>query len=241
MTLYSSTAQIKIRDVKLFVILFLLGSIPAFAKEPAIDKYSAVIGRFAVDVCFAPDIGNKSRIFRRLQSDFSVKIATKDLAFEKVAREKINQMVSITGLKEKAIEAGKEPTVTIYAGSISDLKPIAQKSLRGLTLEHGCGWCTSPNIENTTTQGSIFICLDKLDRAKQEKHLQSGLMFVWGVTSHSDEFSQSFLSESATSSELQPLDIRLLKFLYSYVPSNTNPAQLRDILRENWEKMPNCP
>lgn len=221
----------------LLPILFLVT--PVLAKEPDIEKYSAQVARFVVDVCYSPAKGDTRKIFRRLPSEYSLSVQTKDAAFERVIREKIGKMASITGHKEKNVEAGKEPLITVYAGSFSELKPIANKADRSISLDSGYSSWAWWDIDETVTKGVIFICLDKLDQAKREQLLNHGLMFMWGVTSQSDEISQSSLYEGGSISTLQPIDIRLLKFLYTYVPTKTKPAQLRDLIRDNWEKVKN--
>ena len=245
LTKISVTAQnhteMKIR-IAISLCLVVLISLSAFARDLKFDKYSSKLRRFVSDVVFVVDHGDREKYAKRLPAKISVTYhatpAEKQLAGKKLAQFLDATSVEIVDGSDSKSEGETVADIQIYFGETTALQKEASKHGDQIQVGNGYVFWTWWDDDRVIEKAVVFIGTDRLSGKNLEDRLIEQLFGVFGLPSKSGEADNSCMTDddNAVFTELQPLDLALLKFYYTHIPAGTKPAEAAEIVREKWGK-----
>jgi len=222
----------------LILASLLVVATPSLSREIDLEKPSSKLRRFASDVIFEVEAGDREKYSKRLPE--AVIVTFHGQPQPKATAEKhLADFLDLTGTKkiDKAVEGTKSATIEIYFGSQAELAKAAEEIDRQITLERGYTYWTWWDEEKTINRAVVFVATDKLSGLALEDRLIEQLFGVFGLPARSNEFDESCLSsEEKVLTTLQPIDKALLTFYYRAVPAGTKPRDFDKIFRDQWKK-----
>lgn len=211
---------------------------PTLSQEVDLEKPSSKLRRFASDVIFEVEAGDREKYSKRLPEAVIVTYYGQP-QLRPTAEKHLAEFLKLTGTKriDKAVEGTKSATIGIYFGSHDELKKAAQEIDRQITLQRGYTYWTWWDEDRMINRAVVFIATDKLSGLALEDRLIEQFFGVFGLPARSNEFHESCLSsEEKILTTLQPIDKALLSFYYRAVPAGTRPRDFDKIFREKWAK-----
>jgi len=204
--------------------------------EIELEKPSAKLRRFANDVIFEVEAGDREKYSKRLPAAIAVEFHGKPEP-RPMAEKHLKELCEITGIT-KIDGPGAVPgaaKIGIYFGTQEELAGIAKGMERKITLKRGYTYWKWWDEGDTIERAVVFIATDKLSGAALEDRLLEQLLSIFGLPARSREFDESCLSaKDQVLTSLQPIDKALLSFYYRAVPAGTTPGEFDDIFREEW-------
>jgi len=211
---------------------------PSLSREVDLEKASSKLRRFANDVIFEVEAGDREKYSKRLPEAVIVEYFGQPQP-KPTAEKHMAEFLELTGIKkiDKAVEGTKSASIGIYFGSQDELAKSAKEIDRQITLERGYTYWTWWDEDKTINRAVVFMATDKLSGLALEDRLIEQLFGVFGLPARSNEFDESCLSsEEQVLTTLQPIDKALLNFYYRAVPAGTKPRDFEKIFRDEWEK-----
>lgn len=205
-------------------------------REVELEKPTPKLRRFANDVIFEVEAGDREKFSKRLPATISVEFHGKPEP-RPVADKHLKELCEITGVTKIDYPGATRGAakIGIYFGTQEELADIAKGMERKITLERGYSYWKWWDEGDTIHRAVVFIATDKLSGAALEDRLLEQLLSVFGLPSRSKEFDESCLSaKDQVLTSLQPVDKALLGFYYRTVPAGTTPGEFDDIFREKW-------
>lgn len=201
-------------------------------------KYSSKLTRFIVDVVFEVEAGNRERHSKRLPSHLKITYHCNPVQ-KKLCETKLAQFLNASGVSTEGTAKNSEPTATldIYFGETKDLYKAARKHENEIMLNRGYTYWKWWDTDRRITKALVFICTDKIAGKKLEDKLIEQLFGVFGLPSKSKEAEKTCVGiNDSIFTELQPLDLAVIKFCYQNIPAGSTPSEVKKIVREKWPK-----
>jgi len=220
----------------LLTLLFCLLATPILnSTEPDYEKYSARLNRFFKDALFVVDVGDKEKYTKQLPEQISVSINCNDISIRQNVIQQLDQFCDVAGISYTIANEPSSALLKIFIGQASEMKELCKEYSPKINLRSGRNYWIFWDKNSVINSGVIFLCNDVLTKPEEQASgLTVLLMGVFGVPSHSDEFKETCLNPRSSFTQMQPLDIRLLKFYYANITAGMRPADVQKVLREKW-------
>lgn len=216
------------------ILAILITVSSSLGREIELEKPSPKLRRFANDVIFEVEAGDREKFSKRLPAAIAVEFHGKPEP-RPIAEKHLKELCEITGVTN--MDGPGAAKIGIYFGTQEELAGIAKGMERKITLERGYTYWKWWDEGDTINRAVVFIATDKLSGAALEDRLLEQLLSVFGLPARSKEFDESCLSaEDQVLTSLQPVDKALLGFYYRAVPPGTTPGEFDDIFREKWSE-----
>ena len=209
-------------------------------RELDLEKPSSKLRRFASDVIFTVEAGDREKISKRLPKSIIARIQGQPGQIA-IAERHLKDLCKITGVERiEAAAPDKIPAkVDLYFGPKEELVPVAREMDAKITLDRGYTFWTWWDENGVIERAAVFIATDKLSGAAFEDRLIEQLFGAFGLPGRSKEFDESCLSlKEQVLTSLQPLDKAMLEFYYRAVPAGSGPRDVDTLFREEWSRKP---
>lgn len=211
---------------------------PLSGREIDLDKPSSKLRRFANDVIFEVEAGDREKYSKRLSETLTVEFFGQP-AEVALTEKHLTDFLLATGVKkiDKAVDGQRSAKISIYFGTQAELSKTAEKLSDKINLSRGYSYWTWWDKDRTINKAVIMLATDKISGEALEDRLIEMLLGVFGFAARSNEIDESCLtSKDAVFTTLQPVDKALLKFYYREVPAGTKPRDFDKLFRDKWKK-----
>lgn len=221
-----------------FLLVLSVAGTPILAREIDLDKPSSNLRRFASDVIFEVEAGDREKYSKRLPQALIVELFGQQ-APKAIAEKYLAEFLQLTGVKkiEKAVDGQRSAKIGIYFGSQDELSKTAKDLDRRITLSRGSTYWTWWDEDKTINRAVILVATDKVSGPALEDRFIEQLFGAFGLPARSNEIDESCLSsKDAVITTLPPVDKALLEFYYRAVPPGTKPREFDKLFRDEWKK-----
>ena len=208
------------------------------AREIELDKPSSKLRRFASDVIYEVESGDREKYSKRLPKHVIMDWHCTPKQ-QQLVQKHLDELFRCTGVSaNRPIGPLDQPAkISIYFGLQDELAKVAKKMDRQIDLERGYSYWTWWNDKRVIIRAVIFIATDRIAGANLEDRLIEQFLGVFGLPAKSDEFDESCMSsEEPVFTSLQPVDKALLEFYYRAIPAGTKPRDFDKVFKADWIK-----
>lgn len=236
----SGTAPALAHWLSALLVMALLPFSSSSGRELDLEKPSSKLRRFASDVIFTVEAGDREKISKRLPKSIIAQIHGQPGQIA-IAERHLKELCKITGVERiEAAAPDKIPLkIDLYFGPKAELVSVAGGMDSKITLDRGSTFWTWWDENGVIDRAAVFIATDKLSGAALEDRLIEQLFGAFGLPGRSKEFDESCLSlKEQVLTSLQPLDKAMLEFYYRAVPAGSGPRDVDTFFREEWSRKP---
>jgi hypothetical protein len=216
---------------RLLALLSVFMAASAYSGEAEFSAASGKVKRFVEDVVYMVSAGKREPYSKRWLAAPRLVVQSTDPELASFVE---NAYAEIC--REAGLEAAGDSALTIHIGPSRSLVEIAAKKSRSLDLRAGHTNWIWWNEDRSIHDAVIFLCVDRAPAASAHHLLLGHLLATFGFPSRSTEFNETRLSsKDTTTSELTPLDRKLIGFYYAHVPPGTRKSELRKLVDAHWQ------
>lgn len=222
----------------IIALTLVFSTLVASAREISPEKYSSKLRSFITDVVYEVEAGDRDKKFKRMAPYLQVTIHG-DQNAGAAFNSKLKEFLDATGVSSEKPQGGSAVVcdLQVYFGTTADIKTKAADIDKQIGFKDGATYWKWWDGSDTVDRAVIFVSTDEFKGPALNDRLVELLLGVFGLPSQSKRADNSCLSmKDEIKPSLQPLDIAVLKFLYTSVPAGTRPSALKKLVRENWPK-----
>ena len=208
---------------------------PASNQEDKSTKTASTAGdlakakRFVPSVVYHVEKGVREYKTKRWAARPLLEITSKESELSAFATSLNNAIFTAAG----PLPEGKGK-LTIYIGPAKDVIPVRKKIAPQSGDANWFYWSHwNPNRE--FTDGFIFIVSDRMSVQEAKRALAVCLMGVAGFPDESREYRESIMHPEIKSTELAPIDKRMISFIYKHTEPGISREALLTAMNAHWE------